>query len=98
MKQAAARAEFPADGFRGVAPVKGPSRRVILFMPFEPTLDRTRFECGRPGLDKWFREFAGQHESAACFYLKHGFRRFADHSLRLFMTTKDLRATFTNPG
>lgn len=37
-------------------------------------------------------------ETAACFYLKHGFRRFADHSLKLFMTTKDLRATFTNPG
>jgi hypothetical protein len=35
-------------------------------------------------------------ESAACFYLKHGFHRFADHSLKLFMTTKDLRATFAD--
>ncbi|NTW41384.1 MAG: GNAT family N-acetyltransferase [Cellulomonadaceae bacterium] len=34
------------------------------------------------------------HEDAACFYLKYGFRRFADHELRLFMTTRDLRATF----
>ena len=37
-------------------------------------------------------------ESAACFYLNLGFRRFADHNLKLFMTTKDLRATFTNLG
>lgn len=28
--------------------------------------------------------------------LKYGFRRFADHSLRLFMTAKDLRATFAS--
>jgi GNAT superfamily N-acetyltransferase len=35
------------------------------------------------------------HEDAACFYLKHGFRRFLDHNLSLFLTTKDLRATFT---
>lgn len=34
------------------------------------------------------------HEDAACFYLKHGFRRFADHELSLFLTTKDLLATF----
>ncbi|WP_278235536.1 GNAT family N-acetyltransferase [Isoptericola sp. AK164] len=34
------------------------------------------------------------HEDAACFYLKHGFRRFLDHELSLFLTTKDLRATF----
>jgi GNAT superfamily N-acetyltransferase len=34
------------------------------------------------------------HEDAACFYLKYGFRRFADHDLRLFLTTKDLQATF----
>jgi GNAT superfamily N-acetyltransferase len=34
------------------------------------------------------------NEDAACFYLKHGFRRFADHPLKLFMTTKSLRATF----
>jgi GNAT superfamily N-acetyltransferase len=34
------------------------------------------------------------HEDAACFYLKYGFRRFADHELRLFLTTKDLQATF----
>ncbi|MEN0128307.1 MAG: GNAT family N-acetyltransferase [Brevundimonas sp.] len=34
------------------------------------------------------------HEDAACFYLKHGFRRFLDHELKLFLTTKDLRATF----
>ena len=34
------------------------------------------------------------HEDAACFYLKHGFRRFLDHDLSLFLTTKDLRATF----
>ena len=34
------------------------------------------------------------HEDAACFYLKHGFRRFLDHELHLFLTTKDLRATF----
>ncbi|MFF2452963.1 GNAT family N-acetyltransferase [Isoptericola sp. NPDC058082] len=34
------------------------------------------------------------HEDAACFYLKHGFRRFLDHELNLFLTTKDLRATF----
>ena len=34
------------------------------------------------------------HEDAACFYLKHGFQRFLDHDLSLFMTTKDLRATF----
>lgn len=33
-------------------------------------------------------------EDAACFYLKYGFRRFADQTLRLFMMTKDLRATF----
>jgi len=161
-------------------------------MPFERALDRTGFACGRPELDTWLRESAGQQEragsarttfavdekeariagyfslvtyqlrpseapgplagkrrypipavliarlavdkhyqgrgigkivlftaleylaktsqaigfeivvvdalddSAACFYLKHGFRRFAEHSLKLFMTTKDLRATFTN--
>ena len=166
---------------------------VIIFMPFEPALDRTGFACGRPELDKWLREYAGQQEragsarttfavdekeaciagffslvtyqlepseaagamagkrkypipamllarlavdvdyqgrgigrivlftaleylvktshaigfeivvvdaldeSAACFYLKHGFRRFADHGLKLFMTTQDLRATFINP-
>lgn len=34
------------------------------------------------------------HEDAACFYLKYGFRRFLDHDLKLFLTTKDLRATF----
>ncbi|GEA84514.1 GNAT family N-acetyltransferase [Cellulomonas gelida] len=34
------------------------------------------------------------HENAACFYLKYGFRRFLDHELSLFMTTKELRATF----
>jgi GNAT superfamily N-acetyltransferase len=34
------------------------------------------------------------HEDAACFYLKYGFRRFLDHELKLYMTTKDLRATF----
>ncbi|CPU67946.1 Putative GCN5-related N-acetyltransferase [Mycobacteroides abscessus] len=34
------------------------------------------------------------HEDAACFYLKHGFRRFLDHDLSMFLTTKDLRATF----
>lgn len=33
------------------------------------------------------------HEDAACFYLKYGFRRFLDHELTLFMTTRDLRAT-----
>lgn len=33
-------------------------------------------------------------EDAACFYLRFGFRRFADHSLRLFMMSKDLRAGF----
>ena len=33
-------------------------------------------------------------EDAACFYLRYGFRRFAEHDLRLFMMTKDLRATF----
>lgn len=40
------------------------------------------------------------HEDAACFYLKHGFRRFVDHDLSLFLTTKDLRATFAtvHPG
>lgn len=40
-------------------------------------------------------------EDAACFYLRFGFRRFADHDLRLFMMTKDLRATFAaeiSPG
>lgn len=36
------------------------------------------------------------HEDAACFYLKHGFRPFADHSLGLFLTTKRLRATFAS--
>lgn len=35
------------------------------------------------------------HEDAACFYLKYGFRRFAHHDLRLFLTTKDLQATFS---
>lgn len=34
------------------------------------------------------------HEDAACFYLRHGFRRFLDHDLSLFITTKSLRATF----
>lgn len=34
------------------------------------------------------------HEDAACFYLKYGFRRFTDHELKLYLTTKDLRATF----
>ena len=34
------------------------------------------------------------HEDAARFYLRHGFRRFLDHDLSLFLTTKDLRATF----
>lgn len=40
------------------------------------------------------------HEDAACFYLKHGFRRFVDHKLNLFLTTKELRATFASarPG
>lgn len=40
------------------------------------------------------------HEDAACFYLKNGFRRFLDHHLSLFLTTKDLRATFVtmDPG
>ena len=28
------------------------------------------------------------------FYTKHGFTRFEDHALKLFMTTKTLRATF----
>jgi len=37
------------------------------------------------------------HESAACFYLKHGFQRFASHSLKLFMSTKSLRGTFADP-
>lgn len=37
------------------------------------------------------------HETAACFYLKHGFQRFANHPLRLHMTTKALRATFADP-
>ena len=36
------------------------------------------------------------HEDAACFYLKHGFQRFLDHDLSLFITTKDLRATFSD--
>lgn len=34
------------------------------------------------------------HEDAACFYLKHGFQRFLDQELSLFITTRDLRATF----
>jgi GNAT superfamily N-acetyltransferase len=34
------------------------------------------------------------HEDAACFYLKHGFRRFLDHELKLFVTVGDLRRTF----
>lgn len=34
------------------------------------------------------------HEDAACFYLKYGFRRFLDHELKLYLTTKDLQATF----
>ncbi|MCK0116482.1 hypothetical protein MWU57_05510 [Isoptericola sp. S6320L] len=40
------------------------------------------------------------HEDAACFYLKHGFRRFLDHELSLFLTTKELHATFASaePG
>ncbi|UNX55200.1 GNAT family N-acetyltransferase [Georgenia sp. TF02-10] len=40
------------------------------------------------------------HEDAACFYLKCGFRRFLDHDLSLFLTTKDLRVTFApaNPS
>jgi len=164
---------------------------VIIFIPFEPTLDRSSFDCGKPELDRWFREAAGQQErnnsarttlavdereariagfftlvafrieidsvpeavaghasrypmsavllarlavdrryqgdglgkivllealkrvagasrdigfeivvvdaldeDAACFYLKHGFRRFTDHSLKLFMTTRNLRASF----
>ena len=167
---------------------------MILFIPFESSLDRSQFDCGRPEMDRWFREVAGQQErsgaarttlavdekdaciagyftlvayrlepaevladmgrkrrypvpavliarlavdlryqgkgvgkiilftalervaetskalgfemvvvdaideDAVCFYLKHGFRRFADHSLKLFMTIKDLRATFANPG
>lgn len=33
-------------------------------------------------------------EDAAAFYLKFGFQRLADHSLTLFMTAKNLRATF----
>lgn len=37
------------------------------------------------------------HESAACFYLKHGFRRTHDDPLKLFMTTKNLRETFADP-
>jgi len=176
-----------------VSQAEGRLGAVIIFMPFEPALDRTGFACGRPELDKWLREYAGQQEragsarttfavdekeaciagffslvtyqlepseaagamagkrkypipamllarlavdvdyqgrgigrivlftaleylvktshaigfeivvvdaldeSAACFYLKHGFRRFADHGLKLFMTTQDLRATFINP-
>lgn len=163
---------------------------MILFIPFERSLDRSQFDCGRPEMDQWFREAAGQQErsgaarttlavdeenagiagyftlvayrlepaeapadmgrkrrypipavliarlavdvgyqgkgvgkivlftaleriaetsralgfeivvvdaldeDAACFYLKHGFRRFADHSLKLFITIKDLRRTF----
>lgn len=38
------------------------------------------------------------HEQAACFYLKYGFRRFADHDLKLYLTTKDLRVTFAAEG
>lgn len=38
------------------------------------------------------------HEDAACFYRKHGLRRFLDHDLSLFLTTKDLRATFVTPN
>lgn len=37
------------------------------------------------------------HEDAACFYLKHGFQRFADHSLGMYLTTKRLRATYAMP-
>ena len=37
------------------------------------------------------------HEDAACFYLKHGFRRTYDFPLKLFLTTKNLRATFADP-
>lgn len=32
-------------------------------------------------------------DDAVTFYARFGFQRFVDHSLRLFMTTKDLRAT-----
>lgn len=38
------------------------------------------------------------HESAAGFYLKHGFRRSRDKPLALFITSKDLRATFLSVG
>jgi predicted N-acetyltransferase YhbS len=34
------------------------------------------------------------HEDAACFYLTYGFRRVLDHELKLYMTTKALRARF----
>ena len=35
---------------------------MILFIPFERSLDRSRFDCGRPEMDRWFREVAGQQE------------------------------------
>lgn len=35
-------------------------------------------------------------ESAAAFYEKYGFSRFADNPLYLYLTTRDLRATFSN--
>lgn len=34
------------------------------------------------------------NEGAAGFYLKHGFCRFVEHDLHLFLTTKNLRATY----
>ena len=35
-------------------------------------------------------------ESSAAFYEKYGFSRFADNPLYLYLTTRDLRATFSN--
>ena len=35
---------------------------MILFIPFSPDLDRTRFRCGNDALDTWLRDQAGQQE------------------------------------
>lgn len=35
---------------------------MIVLAPFTRELDRTTFSCGKPSLDQWLREVAGQHE------------------------------------
>lgn len=37
---------------------------MIIFIPFEPLLDRSTFDCGNASLNSWFREQCGQQAKA----------------------------------